>query len=234
MAGVGGASGSTGLASRCSKWGMRLPSVTSNPGRGSLVALERLWSRLSPHRSASEIAGVAVDAVRSRRELIIENAVLRHQVNVLRRRSRRSKLNLVDRLKLLIGARLLPSWRRAIGHRPAGDRPALASCRLPPVLAAPIPPAEDVAAAPRDDRPKWGRAGADHLLTELFPCPRPLQIRGHMTLASTSRDPNMKANGCLDAPRFSGRSGTLRAPCRAWRSPMASRSGQPLEKSSIS
>jgi transposase InsO family protein len=55
-----------------------------------------------------------VDAVRSRQELIIENAVLRHQVNVLRRRSKRPKLNLVDRLKLLIGARLLPSWRRAI------------------------------------------------------------------------------------------------------------------------
>jgi hypothetical protein len=55
-----------------------------------------------------------VDAVRSRRELIIENAVLRHQVNVLRRRSKRPKLNLVDRLKLLVGARLLPSWRRAI------------------------------------------------------------------------------------------------------------------------
>lgn len=49
-----------------------------------------------------------------RRELIIENAVLRHQVNVLRRRSKRPKLNLVDRLKLLIGARFLSSWRRAI------------------------------------------------------------------------------------------------------------------------
>ena len=74
----------------------------------------RLWSQLAPHRWASEIAGVAVDAVRSRRELIIENAVLRHQVNVLRRRSKRPKLNLVDRLKLLIGARVLPSWRRAV------------------------------------------------------------------------------------------------------------------------
>jgi hypothetical protein len=76
--------------------------------------MERLWSQLAPRRSASEIAGVAVDAVRSRRELIIENAVLRHQVTVLRRRSKRPKLHLVDRLKLLIGARMLPSWRRAI------------------------------------------------------------------------------------------------------------------------
>ena len=69
---------------------------------------------LARRRSANEIAGVAVDGVRSRRELIIENAVLRHQVHVLRRRSKRPELNLVDRLKLLIGARLLPSRRRAI------------------------------------------------------------------------------------------------------------------------
>src|SRR3954454_9470534 len=91
---------------------MRLPSVTRI--RTWVVGrVGRLWS-LAPCRSASEIAGVAVDAVRSRRELIIENAVLRHQVNILRRRSERPKLQLVDRLKLLIGARLLPSWRRTI------------------------------------------------------------------------------------------------------------------------
>ena len=46
-----------------------------------------------------------VDAIRSRRELVLENAVLRHQVNVLRRRSKRPKLHLFDRLKLLVGAR---------------------------------------------------------------------------------------------------------------------------------
>jgi putative transposase len=79
-----------------------------------LGRVRRLWSQLVPRRSANEIAGVAVDEVRSRRDLIIENAVLRHQVNVLRRHSKRPKLNLVDRLKLLIGACLLPSWRRAI------------------------------------------------------------------------------------------------------------------------
>jgi isopropylmalate/homocitrate/citramalate synthase len=79
----------------------------------------RLWSQLALQRSASELAGVAVDAVRSRRELIIENAVLRHQVNVLRRRRTRPKLNLVDRLKLLIGARLL---RRGIARSPSSSR----------------------------------------------------------------------------------------------------------------
>jgi hypothetical protein len=63
---------------------------------------------------AGESAAVAVDAVRPRRELVLENAVLRHQVNILRRRSERPKLHLIDRLRLLIGARSLPSWRRAV------------------------------------------------------------------------------------------------------------------------
>jgi len=62
----------------------------------------------------SEIAAVAVDAARSRRELVLENAVLRHQVNVLRRGCKRPTLDVVDRLKLILGARWLPSWRRVI------------------------------------------------------------------------------------------------------------------------
>jgi hypothetical protein len=40
--------------------------------------MERLWSQLAPRRQAGEIAAVAVDAVRSRRELVLENAVLRY------------------------------------------------------------------------------------------------------------------------------------------------------------
>jgi hypothetical protein len=76
--------------------------------------MERLWSRLAPRGQTSELAGVAVDAARPRRELVLENAVLHHQVNILRRRSKRPRLHLIDRLKLLIGARWLPSWRPAI------------------------------------------------------------------------------------------------------------------------
>src|SRR4051812_45356393 len=113
MAGGGGHKRLHRLPRSCSKWGMRLPSV-ARIRTWVLGRVGRLWSQLAPHRSASEIAGVAVDAVRSRRELIIENAALRHQVNVLRRRSKRPMLHLVDRLKLLVGARLLPSWRRTI------------------------------------------------------------------------------------------------------------------------
>jgi transposase InsO family protein len=97
----------------CFKWRMRLPSV-SRIRTWVLARIERLWSQLAPRKQVGELASVVVDAVRSRRELVLENAVLRHQVNVLRRSSKRPKLSLVDRLKLLLGARWLPSWRRVI------------------------------------------------------------------------------------------------------------------------
>src|SRR5215468_6918217 len=92
---------------------MRLPS-TSRIRTWVLARMERLWSRLAPRMQASEVAAVAVDAVRSRRELVLENAVLRHQINELRRGCRRPRLGVVDRLKLILGARWLPSWRRVI------------------------------------------------------------------------------------------------------------------------
>ena len=52
---------------------MRLPSV-SHVQSWVLARMERLWSKLAPRRQASEIAAVAVDAVRSRRELVGEIA----------------------------------------------------------------------------------------------------------------------------------------------------------------
>src|SRR5215470_16581419 len=75
---------------------MRLPSV-SRIRTWILARMERVWSQLAPRKQVGEIAAVASDLVRSRRELVLENAVLRHQVNVLRRGSKRRKLHLVDR-----------------------------------------------------------------------------------------------------------------------------------------
>jgi hypothetical protein len=68
------------------------------------------WSRLAPSTATLPLA----DAIRTRRELIIENALLRHQIVVLHRHVPRPRLTLLDRLKLVIGARLVPGWRRAI------------------------------------------------------------------------------------------------------------------------
>jgi hypothetical protein len=82
------------------------------------VIVGRLWSQLAPRRSASEIAGVAVDAVRSRRELIVENASSATRSTYFdAAASARSSTR--DRRKLLIGARLLPSWRRVIAMDPS-------------------------------------------------------------------------------------------------------------------
>ena len=104
MAGVDDRERLDRLQGMCSKEPMREPTISRI--RTWLVAgMEQLWSQLTPRKQADEIAAIAVDTMRSRRELVLENAVLRHQVNVLRRRSKRPKLHLIDRLKLLVGAR---------------------------------------------------------------------------------------------------------------------------------
>jgi putative transposase len=78
-------------------------------------AVRRLWSYLAPLRDRVEPLQVVADlCLRSRRELVVENATLRHQVSVLRRTSGRPRLGLSDRLRLLIGAAFLPAWRKAI------------------------------------------------------------------------------------------------------------------------
>jgi len=77
-------------------------------------AVRRFRSKLGLRGCGGELAGIAADACRSRRELVIENAVLRHQLNILRRGVKRPALGPIDRVKLVIGAMLLPSWRGAI------------------------------------------------------------------------------------------------------------------------
>ena len=95
------------------------------------------------------VAAAGRDLCRSRRDLLIENSVLRHELGILRRRSQRRKLNLMDRLRLLLGARLLEHWRAAIVVvQPDPD--SLAPGWLPPLLAAPVSPSKNVAAAAED------------------------------------------------------------------------------------
>jgi hypothetical protein len=47
-------------------------------------AAQRIWHSLRPLSSGSEIVGIVVDVSRSRRDLVIENAVLRQPINILR------------------------------------------------------------------------------------------------------------------------------------------------------
>jgi hypothetical protein len=73
-------------------------------------AVRRFWSKLDLRSSGRELAGIAADACRPRHELVVENAVLRHQLNVLRRHVKRPALGAIDRLKLVIGVSLAISW----------------------------------------------------------------------------------------------------------------------------
>ncbi len=52
--------------------------------------------------------------VRCRRELVIENAMLRHQIVILQRKSPHPRLRAFDRFPLLAAAAVLPTWRRAL------------------------------------------------------------------------------------------------------------------------
>ena len=72
-----------------------------------------LWAKLAPVADGVA-AGIAVDAVRPRRELERENALLRLQLVVLRRKVPRPRLMPLDRLKLLLCAAMAAGWQRVV------------------------------------------------------------------------------------------------------------------------
>jgi putative transposase len=52
------------------------------------------------------VAGAVTDITRNRQELVVENAILRHQLIVLKRQGKRPKFTQGDRLRLLFLSRL--------------------------------------------------------------------------------------------------------------------------------
>jgi transposase InsO family protein len=72
------------------------------------------WRALAPHADPGVARGAVADVVRSRGELVLENAMLRQKIIVLRRKCSRPRLTRLDRLRLLVGAAMLPGWRRAL------------------------------------------------------------------------------------------------------------------------
>lgn len=73
-----------------------------------------IWRMVAPHAGPGIAGGAAADVARSRRELVLENAMLRHQVMILRRKFPYPKLTTLDRLWLLVAAAVLPTWRRVL------------------------------------------------------------------------------------------------------------------------
>ena len=69
------------------------------------------WTRPAPLAVA---VGVAIDATRSRSALLLENALLRHQLVVLSRSAKRPRLTAVDRGLLVLLASRLHAWAGAL------------------------------------------------------------------------------------------------------------------------
>ena len=74
---------------------------------------ERIQQMLKPD-TVSLLAGAAKDAVRSKTQLIAENALLRHQLIILQRQVKHPQLSNRDRLRLLLLARATPFWKQAL------------------------------------------------------------------------------------------------------------------------
>jgi len=69
------------------------------------------WTRPAPLAVA---AGAAADATRSSSELLLENALLRHQVAVLGRTAKRPHLTALDRGLIVLLASRLRTWAQAL------------------------------------------------------------------------------------------------------------------------
>jgi hypothetical protein len=83
--------------------------------RWFVFLLRPLWTALWLRpTAATHLRGTAADLLRSKPDLLIENALLRHQLVVLRRSSKRPVLTPVDRTLLVLLAGRLRTWRQAL------------------------------------------------------------------------------------------------------------------------
>jgi hypothetical protein len=92
-----------------------------------------MWRRLT--RPVPLVTGVVGDLLRSRRELITENALLRQQLIVASRKVKRPAFQPHERGLLVLLARLVPRRRDALLLVTPGDRAEMAPSGVPSVLA---------------------------------------------------------------------------------------------------
>jgi hypothetical protein len=76
-----------------------------------------IWRAIGPHATASVAGGAGADIVRSRRELVLENAMLRHQLAILRRKSPRPRFTTFDQEFRMFWRRRRPSRERGAPSR---------------------------------------------------------------------------------------------------------------------
>jgi transposase InsO family protein len=87
---------------------MRLVLAWANP------LLNRILRQLLRPAAPTALFGAVTDLTRCKADLIAENALLRYQLTLLKRQSKRPKLKPADRLSLLLLARVTRTWRQAL------------------------------------------------------------------------------------------------------------------------
>jgi transposase InsO family protein len=132
-----------------------------------VILLGPLWATLWRRpAAATHLREIVVDLLRSKPDLLIENALLRHQLVVLRRSGKRPVLTPADRTLLVLLAGRLRAWRHALfiiqpdtllGWHRAGYRlfwrgKSRPKPGRPPLAAATIALIREMAAA----NPLWG------------------------------------------------------------------------------
>jgi hypothetical protein len=74
----------------------------------------RLFRRLTEPARPNLVTGTLADLPHSRAERLAENALLRQQLIVLRRRTKTPRLTWQERLSLLLLARWVPNWKQVL------------------------------------------------------------------------------------------------------------------------
>jgi hypothetical protein len=77
-------------------------------------AAHQLFRRLTEPARPTLVTGTLADLPRRRAELLAENALLRQQLLVLRRRTKTPRLTWRERLSLVFLARWVPNWKQVL------------------------------------------------------------------------------------------------------------------------
>jgi hypothetical protein len=115
------------------------------------------WVKLP---TTSLLRGTLVDLTRGKSELLAENALLRHQLTILRRQIKRPVYRKSDRLLLVLLASMVRTWKQALFLVQEDDASALAPWTLPFDVEAQINGAlEEAEALARDHQLDQGDGG---------------------------------------------------------------------------
>ena len=80
----------------------------------SFHAIQERFSHWIKPRTTSFLLGTFADMTRGKSELLAENALLRHQLVILRRQIKRPVYRKRDRLLLVLLARMVRTWKQAL------------------------------------------------------------------------------------------------------------------------